>query len=269
MRMVLNLKKSAVSALAMLAVVFVFSGCEPEKPVDPTPKETKITLDFRLKWEGKEAFIQIGEYTNKSNEVVQLVNLSHMISDLALQKEDGTWLTLGDGFQHFNIWGGRTKFDYPIPAGKYKGMRLKMGLDYDINHGDPAAWPITHPLSTNVTSMHWGWAGGYIFQAMDGRWKNVGDADFTKTFSFHTATDNFVRNFSMPYTGAATELFFELKEGQQLVLPLEYHLDQVLGTRSMAAGSVSHSTGTNEIKLMQSILDDMTNNQVFRLGVVE
>lgn len=262
--------KTILYAFSVSILALTLAGCEPEKPpvVDP-PKETQLTLDFRMRWEGKEAFIQIGEYTNSFGEVLQVVNLSHMISDMALEREDGTWLLLDDGFQHFNIWGGRTKFDYKIPAGKYKGLKLKMGLDYDINHGDPALWPSKHPLSTNITSLHWGWAGGYIFQALDGRWKKVGDADFTKTFSFHTATDNFVRNFAMPYQGANSELYFELKEGQQLVLPLEYHLDQVLGNRSMAAGSVSHSSGTNEAKLMQSILDDMTSNKAFRLGSVE
>ncbi len=268
--MLKNWKISLVNTVSMVAIAMVFSGCEPDQPPNPpAAKETKLTLDFRLKWEGKEAFIQIGEYTNKAGEVLQVVNLSHMISDMALEREDGTWLLLGDGFQHFNIWGARTKFDYAIPAGKYKGLKLKMGLDYDINHGDPALWPSKHPLSTNITSLHWGWAGGYIFQALDGRWKNVGDADFTKTFSFHTATDNFVRNFAMAYPGTGSELYFELKEGQQLVLPLEYHLDQVLGNRVMANGSVSHSSGTNEVKLMQSLLDDMTNNKAFRLGTIE
>ncbi len=262
--------KTILYTFSVSIMALTLAGCEPEKPpvVDP-PKETQLTLDFRMRWEGKEAFIQIGEYTNSFGEVLQVVNLSHMISDMALEREDGTWLLLDDGFQHFNIWGGRTKFDYKIPAGKYKGLKLKMGLDYDINHGDPALWPSKHPLSTNITSLHWGWAGGYIFQALDGRWKKVGDSEFTKTFSFHTATDNFVRNFAVPYQGANSELYFELKEGQQLVLPLEYHLDQVLGNRSMAAGSVSHSSGTNEIKLMQSILDDMATNRAFRLGVVE
>ncbi len=262
--------KSFFGGLLALGLSIFISACEPDQPPQPpAKKETKLTLDFRMKWEGKEAFIQIGEYTNKFGEVLQVVNLSQMISDLALEREDGTWLVLGDGFQHFNIWGGRTKFDYAIPAGKYKGLKLKMGLDYDINHGDPAAWPTTHPLSTNVTSLHWGWAGGYIFQALDGRWKKTGDVDFTKTFSFHTATDNFVRNFSMAYPTSGSEVYFELKEGQQLVLSLEYHLDQVLGNREMAAGSVSHSSGTNEVKLMQSLLDDMTNNKAFRLGIVE
>jgi hypothetical protein len=262
--------KTALHVFIVVFMILTLAGCEPEVvPPPPVKKETKLTLDFRLKWEGKEAFIQIGEYTNKFGEVLQVVNLSQMISDMALEREDGTWLVLGDGFQHFNIWGARTKFDYAIPAGKYKGLKLKMGLDYDINHGDPAAWPTTHPLSTNVTSLHWGWAGGYIFQALDGRWKKTGDADFTKTFSFHTATDNFVRNFSMAYPATGSEVYFELKDGQQLVLPLEYHLDQVLGNREMAAGSVSHSSGTNEVKLMQSLLDDMTNNKAFRLGIVE
>ncbi len=256
-----------LSVLAIGALLSV-SSCKPEVEPPVTAKTTKFSIDFRLKWGTDDAQIQIGENVNNAGETVQLVNLSMMVSKMALMKEDSTWVDLGDGYQHFNIWGARTHFDYEIPVGKYIGFRVQLGLDPDINHGDPNLWPATHPLNTNITSLHWGWSGGYIFQAMDGRWRTSSETAFTKTFSFHTATDTYVRMFNLPYNVDATGTF-EHKTGVETVLPLEYHLDQVLGVRSIADGSVSHSTGTAEIKLMNSIVNDMVNNQVFRLGKVE
>ncbi len=258
------------SLLTVFAVgaVFFASSCQPEVDPPVTNKTTKFSIDFRLKWGADDAQIQIGENVNNAGETVQLVNLSMMVSKMALMKEDSTWVDLGDGYQHFNIWGARTHFDYEIPVGKYIGFRIQLGLDSAVNHGDPNAWPTTHPLNTNITSLHWGWSGGYIFQAMDGRWRTSSETTFTKTFSFHTATDTYVRMFNLPYNVDASGSF-EHKNGTETVLPLEYHLDQVLGVRSIADGSVSHSTGTAEIKLMNSIVNDMVNNQVFRLGKVE
>ena len=64
--MLKNWKISLVNTVSMVAIVMVFSGCEPDQPPNPpAAKETKLTLDFRLKWEGKEAFIQIGENLSK------------------------------------------------------------------------------------------------------------------------------------------------------------------------------------------------------------
>lgn len=264
-RSVLMLGFSGVLALSLTVGL---GSCKPEVDPPVTNKTTKFSVDLRLKWGNDDAQIQIGEYVNNSYETVQLVNLSMMVSKMALMKEDSTWVDLGDGYQHFNIWGARTHFDYEIPPGKYIGMRIQLGLDSAINHGDPNAWPADHPLNTNITSLHWGWAGGYIFQAMDGRWRTASETTYTKTFSFHTATDTYVRMFNMPYNVDASGAF-EHKTNVETVLPIEYHLDQVLGVRSIADGSVSHSSGTAEIKLMNSIVSDMVNNKVFRLGKVE
>ena len=42
-----------------------------------------------------------------------------------------------------------------------------LGLDSLTNHSDPALWPVGHPLGPRFPSMHWGWASGYRFIAME------------------------------------------------------------------------------------------------------
>lgn len=43
-----------------------------------------------------------------------------------------------------------------------------IGVDEDHNHLDPSSWPNGHPLAPGFPSMHWGWAAGYRFVALEG-----------------------------------------------------------------------------------------------------
>lgn len=46
-------------------------------------------------------------------------------------------------------------------------IRFYIGVEPARNHADPSTYPFTHPLAPQNPSMHWGWAGGYRFIALD------------------------------------------------------------------------------------------------------
>lgn len=50
-----------------------------------------------------------------------------------------------------------------IPAGKYVGLKFKIGVPEDLNHLDPTKAPA--PL--NITRMMWSWQSGYKFARID------------------------------------------------------------------------------------------------------
>lgn len=50
-----------------------------------------------------------------------------------------------------------------VPAGQYKGLKLTVGVPFELNHNDPTLAP--SPL--NLTSMFWTWQGGYKFIKID------------------------------------------------------------------------------------------------------
>lgn len=50
-----------------------------------------------------------------------------------------------------------------VPTGQYKGLKLTIGVPFDLNHNDPTLAP--SPL--NLTSMFWTWQGGYKFIKID------------------------------------------------------------------------------------------------------
>ncbi|NIY71141.1 metallo-mystery pair system four-Cys motif protein [Marivivens donghaensis] len=50
-----------------------------------------------------------------------------------------------------------------VPEGDYTGVSFKIGVPFEVNHGDPTVAPT--PL--NLTSMFWNWRGGYKFVRID------------------------------------------------------------------------------------------------------
>ena len=52
-----------------------------------------------------------------------------------------------------------------VPVGHYAGLRFKVGVPFEMNHQDAS---VAHsPL--NVSTLFWGWEGGYKFIRLDGR----------------------------------------------------------------------------------------------------
>lgn len=50
-----------------------------------------------------------------------------------------------------------------------EGVQYYFGIEEAVNHADPALWPPLHPLAPQFPSMHWGWAAGYRFIALEGK----------------------------------------------------------------------------------------------------
>lgn len=49
------------------------------------------------------------------------------------------------------------------PAGDYVGLQFKLGIPFELNHGDA----VLAPSPLNLTSLWWNWRGGYKFVRID------------------------------------------------------------------------------------------------------
>ena len=99
--------------------------------------------------------------------------LSYLCSDFSLLREDGVWLSLADQYAYIDVAKRRTRFYLKnVPEGKYKSLRFSVGVPEKQNHSDPAVYPADHPLNPNINQLHWDWTGGYIFLALEGKYRN-------------------------------------------------------------------------------------------------
>ena len=125
---------------------------------------------------------------NGAGETLSVTRLSYLLSGLALQREDGGWVELADRFGWMDAAKQRTALRIDdVPPGQYRALRFHLGPDARTNAADAAQWPAGHPLNTNLDGLYWSMQGGYIFLAMEGRYRSV--TGELKGFSYHLARD--------------------------------------------------------------------------------
>ncbi len=239
-----------------VALISLLTACEPDETAGDDTKGAPLS-ELELAFVGQiadEPLPAKGQdiYKEKSfGEYMMVTNWSFLMSNLALVKENGDTVQLGDGYQWADLTGTRNVFSYKsIPQGKYTGLQFTMGFDSATNHGNPQVWPSDHPMNPNLNGLHWGWSGGYIFQAMDGRFKENATAT-AGSFSFHTATMQFVTRYFLPL-----ELNVE-KDKHRVAVRI--NADRFFGGAQsirFKEKSVSHSEGEHDELLMRVFLDN-------------
>ena len=64
-------------------------------------------------------------------------------------------------------------------------ITFSVGVEAIDNHADPTLWPSNHPLAPKSPEMHWGWAAGYRFVAIEGK----SGANLQFTYEIHALGD--------------------------------------------------------------------------------
>lgn len=161
----------------------------------------------------------------------RLTRLDFLLSGLALQRKDGSWLESQDWFAYLSAGSGRmTASGTGIPEGEYTAIRFRIGVDEMVNQGDPHRHPPGHALNPLVNGLHWGWQGGYIFMALEGRFTNGAKDD---GFSFHIANAPQLMTVELPVV---------FRGGRPLTLALELDMPSVLaGIDFIKDGTSTHS----------------------------
>ncbi len=167
----------------------------------------------------------------------QISRLDFLLSGLALHRQDGTWMESRDWFAYLSAASGRlTAQGSGIPAGDYKGIRFRIGVDEVTNKSDPHRFAPDHPLNPQVNGLHWGWQGGYIFLALEGRFPNGGKED---GFSFHIANAPQLMTVELPVA---------FRGGRPLTLALELDVQRVLECVGFSKnGTSTHSREGDEL----------------------
>jgi cytochrome c peroxidase len=157
-----------------------------------------LGLEFLLQSGGKPlALHQPGALRDAGQRPLALTRLDFLLSGLALQRADGSWMESADWYALVSAGMGLTRTQATgVPAEKYSALRFYIGPDMTANAGDPHRWEPGHALHPQTAGLHWGWQGGYIFMAAEGTWMEK------KTtpggWSWHIATDALRMKVELP-----------------------------------------------------------------------
>ena len=167
------------------------------------------------------------EFQAEENGGSEITRLDWLVSGLALQRKDGSWAEGSDWFGFLSKAEGRFQVDADgVPAEDFRAIRFRVGVDAATDKGDPAQWPAGHALNPTVNHLHWGWQGGFVFLAIEGRANGA-------SFSYHLA------NATEPMT---VELPVEFRGGGPVTIRIALDAAKVLaGVDPARDGNATHS----------------------------
>jgi cytochrome c peroxidase len=135
--------------------------------------------------------------TNVAGQTFSVGRLDMHLSEIALRDAAGNWSGPSDWFAYLSLREGRNGFTLKgVPSGKYTALRFQVGLPPDVNAADATKHPAGHPLNPSVSTLWWGWSGGYVFFAIEGGWRRP-DQSFSG-YSYHVATDKRLMTVEIP-----------------------------------------------------------------------
>ncbi|MCO6461693.1 MAG: T9SS type A sorting domain-containing protein [Saprospiraceae bacterium] len=198
----------------------------------------QTTVYFNLNhFLGNKPFTKDNVGNNDINTPFKITRLEYYISEISLIHDGGIvtpvkefWI-LTDIFKRGSYELG--KFDIQ----HLESVVFHIGVDPDHNNGDPAVYPEGHPLALKVPAMHWGWAAGYNFIALEG----LGGNQLDKAFQIHTLGNE-------NYKEVKIDLDIYAENGQ-LNIPIRGDYDMAMRTLDASVGIFYHGPAKFGIKL--------------------
>jgi hypothetical protein len=124
-----------------------------------------------------------------------------------------------------------------------EGIKFHIGVDAPTNNEDPNQWPMNHPLAPQSPSMHWGWAAGYFFAAVDG----LAGTNLNTGFEMHSLgnVNYFEQTVTVNGENSGDDVYINLDAD---------YLEAVRGI-NVNAGPIDHGAGATDLTLIQNFRD--------------
>ena len=186
----------------------------PARPASPrTPAQARLTIRISHLFNGKPLRMDNTSLRNQAGNTLSVSRLAYFISEVTLLKANGGTIALPNQAAYLNPAEGRETFSLPpVPAGRYTGISFHIGLPSKTNHADPYRYPAGHPLHPLVNRLHWGWQGGYVFLALEGRYAQTNGK--WGGYSYHLAMDQNLMTVRLVH-------IFQVEQGSTLNLAFD------------------------------------------------
>lgn len=201
--------------------------------------QTSVSVDIQHLINGE--VLNMGSpYTAEEGYNFNINRLEYYLTDIKIVHDGGTitevedtWL-LVDAADNtsFNLG----SFDVDV----IEGLQFAVGVDPDHNHLDPATYPADHPLAPQNPSMHWGWASGYRFVALEGK----AGPDLLITYEIHALGDE--NYFNVLMTGEAAS------NGNNRTIYVQADCNEMFNNINVSGGVISHGSSGEAQTLLQN-----------------
>jgi len=200
-------------------------------------KNVHLKISHKL---GAQAFALNQGSTNNLGHAFNVSRLQYYISNIALVHDGGIITPIPDVYILINAADSTFELLGTYTIGTLESVRFAIGVDAAKNHLDPSTYPASHPLAPKSPSMHWGWAAGYRFVAMEGK----GGNSFSNLYEFHALDDANYFVQTVPTSGIAN--------GSNLIISVVADYTQALHNISVDNGNVTHGSTGLALTLLQN-----------------
>ncbi len=177
-----------------------------------TGQAQSVDLNLHHEFNGS-AFTYNTTY-NFEGSAVSISRVQYYLSGFSITHDGGQITTPGDSY--ILASGNVTSYQIDtVNCSIIEGVDFSVGVDYDANHGNVTNWPSTHPLSSQLPTMDWGWPSGYFFIIINGKIDNTGDGNPNKAFELHGLGDALLRpvNFSgLSISGSTIDMYVNIAD---------------------------------------------------------
>lgn len=179
----------------------------------PDPATGSMQLRFDNVVGNQDLQLTTGVYTNAADEQFSVTKLAYFVSNVRLQRADGTTYVIPQDSSYFLVnetsLPSQTITLNHVPAGEYTSVSYLIGVDslrstMDISRRKGAL----EPGGGHNSGMYWDWNSGYIFFKLEGLSPQVApDPAGEQYFQFHvglfggydTKTINNLRTVTVPF----------------------------------------------------------------------
>jgi len=205
--------------------------------------QTTVKLKFNQKLETG-AFTFNTQKASNLGENYTIKRLQYYVSQVVLVHDNG----LLDTFKGKYLLIDPSKDTATITLGdltftNIEAIQFSIGVDNATNHKDPSLYSANDPLSPKSPSMHWGWASGYRFLAIEGKCGN----SMNLNYELHGLGDGNYFSIRIPVTAADDN-------GAKLIT-LNADYSQVLKSISVKNGVIAHGEDAEDLKALQNMRD--------------
>jgi cytochrome c peroxidase len=157
-----------------------------------------MIVQIEPRWHDRPLRLAEMTFKNAAGNELSVTRLAGLLSAAKLQREDGAWIdAAAEWFAFLDVEKQRTTFTLTgVPDGKYTALRFDLGLDAATDKSDPAKRAAGHPLHPDVNGLHRSGKAGYVFLAVEGRWRQADGKD--GGYSWHLAGEACRRTVEVP-----------------------------------------------------------------------
>lgn len=206
-------------------------------------QERNVVLVLNHSLNGSQFAFNTPQQTGTAGRMFKLTRLEYYVSGIQIVHDGGQVTSIPDLYLLVNPSSNKSYTLGMHAFTQIEGIRFNIGVDPARNHADPATYPVSHPLALKNPSMHWGWAAGYRFIALEG-FSGASANMLTTNFQIHALGDELYK----PIQISAPAVL----QGNELLVAIQAEYKNALQGIDLSQGPINHSAEGEALVMMQN-----------------